>query len=101
MIVPRRGMGEKVILRIPASSEFGAGTLCVTSMAVAYEVQRRGIYLDFVPLAALKGTASLGGIFEERCRICWEEDGSEHTFEFRTRHYKKLRRTLDSLCAKP
>ncbi len=94
-------MGERVLLRIPASSEFGAGTLCVTNMAVAYEVHRRGIYLDFVPLSALKKTVSLGGVFEERCRMHWEEDGSEHTFEFRTKHYKKLRRTLDSLYTEP
>ena len=101
MIVPRKNIGEKVLLCIPASSEFGAGTLCVTNMAVAYEVRRRGIYLDFVPLSAIRKTASLGGLFEERCRIHWEEDGAEHVFEFRTKHYKRLRGVLDSLCTEP
>ena len=60
----------------------------VTTHAVAYEVDRRGIYLNFIPRSAVSGikVMSKSAIFGDlRCRLVWVEDGIRNSFEFRTR----------------
>ena len=95
-VIMRKDLDEKVLLRIPAGSAAGDGTLYVTSHAVAYEVHRRGIYLNFVPRDSVKALhVSKSGVFgARRCRIVWAENGSEHSFEFRTRQHERLRAAL-------
>lgn len=89
----RRKIGEMCLARVPASSEFGDGTMYVTTHAVAYEVDRRGIYLNFIPRGAVAGieVMSKSAMFGDlKCRLVWVEDRTRHSFEFRTRRHGLL-----------
>jgi len=89
----RRSIGERCLARVPASSEFGDGTMYVTTHAVAYEVDRRGIYLNFIPRSAVSGieVMSKSAVFGERkCRLVWVECRARNAFEFRTRQHGLL-----------
>lgn len=91
-ILARRGLGEELLLAVPAHSAAGRGTLHVTTHAVAYEVERRGIYLDFVPLGSVRGlhVGRPGPLGSARCRLEWEEGGAMRSFEFRTCEHARL-----------
>ena len=97
-IIMRKDLGEKKILEISATSRHGSGTLYVTSMAISYEVDSKGIYLNFIPRGMIKkftaGTMTLFGF--KKFHIIWSEDNAEHSFEFRTKQYKSLQKILNN-----
>lgn len=96
-VIARKDRGEQILANIKASSMFGEGSLCITTHAVAYEVRHKGIYLNFIPHGIITKFNMCGsGMFgTRRCQIRWTENGSEHTFEFRTRQYRQIQAMRD------
>lgn len=95
----RKNLGEKEILRIEASSRLGDGNLYITSVAVAYEVNTMGLYMNFIPHEIIQSIRSSGNpLFgAKKFNIVWSENDTIHTFEIRTKKYKLLLTTLDEL----
>lgn len=92
----RHDIQERCLLRIQARSATGNGFLYVTNHAVAYEVARRGLYLNFVPRSSIKRLDVKSKIFgTTRCSMVWLEEGAEHHFEFRTSQYEQLLSVLE------
>ncbi len=97
-IFVRKNICERKLLEIQANSNQGNGVLCITNMAVAYEVDGRGIYLNFIPRKVIKKFAPVGSVLfgTQKFRITWLED-TECFFEFRTKQYKQLLGAMDTI----
>lgn len=97
MILVRKSMQEKLLLRMEASSTHGNGFIYVTDMAVAYEVDCRGVFLNFIPRKLIKRITVVGGVLgAKKLRMEWDEDEAMHFFEFRTRNHSKLLEEFDT-----
>ncbi len=94
----RKSMGEREVIRIGASSIHGNGSLYITDRAVSYEVDSRGIYLNFIPYEMIEKFHVLGGMFgAKKFRMVWLENGAKNSFEFRTKQHRKLLGTLKGI----
>lgn len=93
----RKSLGEKSILQVGANSALGRGIFYVTDLAIAYEVDGRGLYLNFIPHKMISRVeiSKRGFCGARKLRIFWIEDETEHSFELRTRQYRQL---YDTLC---
>ena len=84
------------MLSVAAASKLGSGTIHVTNLALVYEVDGRGLYLNFIPrdIIRVSETGSLMG--SKRITITWKEDGRKHSFDIRTKRHKELLEALAS-----
>lgn len=90
-IILRPDLGERLLLKTNAISAQGNGFLYVTNLAVAYEVDRHGIYLNFIPHTTIKKLSMHRGMMgAKKFLLEWEEDTQKFAFEFRTHNYAKL-----------
>ena len=97
VIILRKNIDEHLLFETKASSMHGTGSLYVTSHAIAYEVDGKGLYLNFVPnsLFQLVNISKSGMLGTRKFKLIWiEKDGTKHFFEFRTRDYKQLEAIL-------
>ena len=104
-IIMRKALDEKVLLQTEASCVYGAGSLCITSHAIAYEVHGKGLYLNFIPhdsLIRVNVSKSSMLLHTRKIRIFWVEEKvgkkegkmSKHFFDIRSRQYVQIESIL-------
>lgn len=99
VVMMRKNLGEVEVLHIEASSRFGDGHLYITNIATAYEVNTMGLYLNFIPHKMAKSIRSSGNALfgAKKFIIAWSENGTNRSFEIRTKKHEQLQAVLDGL----
>ena len=99
VVLMRKKINEKKIVQVEANSCHGNGVFYITDKAIVYEVDSRGIYLNFIPHKMIKKFARSPHILfgSRKYRVTWLENNTEHYFEFRTKQHKQLQNTLDDV----
>ena len=98
-VLMRKKINEKTIIQIEASSGHGDGMFYITDKAIIYEVNARGIYLNFIPHKMIKAFIPSAFVLfgARKYRIIWMENNTRHFFEFRTKHHRQLQRVLSEV----
>ena len=92
--------GEHITLKISADSKYGKGTLYITNKAVAYEVEGKGIYLNFVPFDIIQRFYISGkgiGHRTKKYKMIWVEKDSEYSIEFKVKNHQDLKKILTEI----
>lgn len=99
VVIMRKNLDEEMVLCVEASSCFGDGNFYITSMAIAYEVDAMGMYLNFIPHEIIKSIKSSGHVLfrAKKFHIVWSENDTSYSFEIRTKKHKQLQAVIDGL----